>query len=198
MSSSTSLYVAPLNKETLTLAATLRFHTVTMDTSLSNESSSSQPTHHTASAPSRQPAELPSYAQLGGNLDQTQCSLISQTTDVRDLVSGSAGGKRITPSHPSEPPAKNLHEDVVIVYSKQKERLSNVVIVKKLQAIPKATANAACESLDKEVARIKEEGALEAGKSSMVKLEWTVQTQEVVRIYENVCANLESNSQSLD
>jgi hypothetical protein len=71
-----------------------------------------------------------------------------------------------------------------------------VAIVIKLQATPKATANAACESLDKEVVRKKVEGAIEAGKLSFAKLEWTIQTREVVRIYKNVCANLESNSQS--
>ena len=75
-----------------------------------------------------------------------------------------------------------------------------VAIVTKDQAIPKATADAACGSLDKETARKREEGALEAGKASSVKLEWTTETQEVVRVFGDafrvVCANPESNCQS--
>jgi len=59
-----------------------------------------------------------------------------------------------------------------------------VAIVTKDQAIPKATADAACRSLDKEIARKREEGALEAGKSSSVKLEWSIQTREAVRAFE--------------
>jgi hypothetical protein len=48
----------------------------------------------------------------------------------------------------------------------------------------KATADAACESLDKEIGVKREEGALEAGISTSVRLEWTLQTQEVVRVFE--------------
>ena len=59
-----------------------------------------------------------------------------------------------------------------------------VAIVTKDQAIPKEIANAACESLDKEIDRKREEGALEAGISSAVRLEWTVQTREAVRVFE--------------
>ena len=70
------------------------------------------------------------------------------------------------------------------------------MIVTKDQAISKATADAACGSLDKEIARKREEGALEAGKSSSVKLEWTTQAREAVRAFEAVCANLESTNQS--
>ena len=70
-----------------------------------------------------------------------------------------------------------------------------VAIVTKYQVIPKATADAACGSLDKEIARKREEGALKAGKTSSVKLEWTTETREAVRAFEAVCANLESNSQ---
>jgi len=65
------------------------------------------------------------------------------------------------------------------------------MIITKAQAIPKEIADAACASLDKEVARKKEEGALEAGKASSVKLEWTIQTQDAVRAFGVVCANLE-------
>jgi uncharacterized protein (UPF0147 family) len=59
-----------------------------------------------------------------------------------------------------------------------------VAIVTKDQAIPKEIANAASESLDKEIDRKREEGALEAGISSSVRLEWTVQTREAVRVFE--------------
>lgn len=110
------------------------------------------------------------------------------------------------PAHPLEPPAKNskpwLDEgDVLIIYSKHKEPLPpSVAIVVRLHAIPQAIANAACESLDKEIGRKREEGALEAGKLSSVMLEWTTRTREVIDIFgiafKVVCANLESNSQS--
>jgi hypothetical protein len=60
-----------------------------------------------------------------------------------------------------------------------------VAIVTKDQAIPKATANAACRSLDEEIERKKKEGALEAGKSSSVGLEWTVETRDAVRAFES-------------
>jgi len=73
-------------------------------------------------------------------------------------------------------------------------------IVTKDQAIPIAIAEAACRSLDKEIDRQRKEGALEAGKASSVRLEWTTQTWEAVRAFEAafkaVCTNLESNSQS--
>jgi hypothetical protein len=59
-----------------------------------------------------------------------------------------------------------------------------VTIVTKDQAIPKETADAACKSLDKEIDRKREEGALDAGTSSAVRLEWTVQTREAVRVFE--------------
>lgn len=61
---------------------------------------------------------------------------------------------------------------------------SMVSIVTKDQAIPIAIADAAYKSLDKEIDRRREEGALKAGKKSSVKLEWTRETQEVVRIFE--------------
>ena len=66
------------------------------------------------------------------------------------------------------------------------------------QAIPKAIAEAAFASLDKEIGRKKNEGALEAGISSSVKLEWTPEAREAFRALEAVCANVESNSQSLE
>jgi hypothetical protein len=87
-----------------------------------------------------------------------------------------------------------MDEDVLNIKSEHKQR--GVVIVIKFQAIPKATADAACESLDKEIARKREESALEAGKWSSVILEWTIQTREVVCAYMAVCANLKSYSQS--
>ncbi|KAH8674383.1 hypothetical protein BGZ60DRAFT_270762 [Tricladium varicosporioides] len=68
-----------------------------------------------------------------------------------------------------------------------------VAMVTKDQAVPKATADAACRSLDKEITRKREEGALEAGKASSEKLEWTTETQEVVRIFADafrISANL--------
>jgi hypothetical protein len=141
-------------------------------------SSSAPPTHkdYTASAPSTgQLAKLPSYAQLTESLD------------------GAAKKRKLWLDD----------EDILIIYSKHKGQLSkpSVAIVIRLHAIPQAAANAACESLNKEIFRKKEEGALKAGESSSVKLEWTIQTQEIVRIYEDACANLESNSlmlQSLD
>ncbi|KAH8792167.1 hypothetical protein F5882DRAFT_488338 [Hyaloscypha sp. PMI_1271] len=236
--------------------------------SLSNESPSSPPTHHTASAPStRQPEELPSYAQsttsfeqaleqivaikqvLGQVLDQNQAliniapeqaldpaldqsqaliniaqRLISTAKDVcSNLTSSGAGGKSSSAGGkhsrtiesmtrirqpPPEPPAKKRKlwlddEDVLIIYSQHKRGLSkpSVAIVIRFEAIPQATADAACESLNKEISRKRAEGALEAGEWSSAKLRWTKQTQEVVRIYEDACANLESNSlmlQSLD
>ncbi|KAH6714038.1 hypothetical protein BKA61DRAFT_55154 [Leptodontidium sp. MPI-SDFR-AT-0119] len=58
-----------------------------------------------------------------------------------------------------------------------------VALVIKDQAIPKTIAEAACRSLDKEIARQREEGALEAGKASSVKLEWTTQTRDVVNVF---------------
>jgi hypothetical protein len=57
-------------------------------------------------------------------------------------------------------------------------------IVTKDKAIPKAIADAACQSLDKEIARKTGEGALDAGKMSSVRLEWTKQTQDAVRAFE--------------
>lgn len=59
-----------------------------------------------------------------------------------------------------------------------------VAIVTKDQAIPKATADAAYRSLDEEVNRKRTEGALEAGISSSVGLEWTVETLDAVRAFE--------------
>jgi hypothetical protein len=59
-----------------------------------------------------------------------------------------------------------------------------VAIVTKDQVIPKATADAACRSLDEEIARKRGEGALEAGISSSVGLEWTVETRDAVRAFE--------------
>jgi hypothetical protein len=62
------------------------------------------------------------------------------------------------------------------------------------QAIPKPIADAAHRSLDKEIARQREEGKLEAGKASSVRLEWTVETREAITAFgaafEAVCANL--------
>ena len=59
-----------------------------------------------------------------------------------------------------------------------------MAIVTKNQAISKDTADAAYRSLNREIGRKKEEGALEAGISSSVRLEWTLQTQEAVRVFE--------------
>jgi hypothetical protein len=58
-------------------------------------------------------------------------------------------------------------------------------LVIKDKAIPKDVADAACRSLDKEIARKRGEGALEAGKKSSVKLEWTKETQSAVRAFES-------------
>jgi hypothetical protein len=52
------------------------------------------------------------------------------------------------------------------------------------QAISKDTANAAYNSLNREIGRKKEKGALEAGISSSVRLKWTLQTQEAFRVFE--------------
>jgi hypothetical protein len=60
-----------------------------------------------------------------------------------------------------------------------------VDIVIKDQAIPKATADAACRSLDEEIDRKQREGALEAGKETSVGLEWTVKAQDALRAYED-------------
>jgi hypothetical protein len=69
-----------------------------------------------------------------------------------------------------------------------------VAIATKDQVVPKAIADAACESLNEQVARKREEGALEARKSSSVRLEWTPQTGEVVRTFHrDVCTKPESN-----
>ena len=65
-----------------------------------------------------------------------------------------------------------------------------VGIVTKAEAIPKTIADAACRSLDKEIARKREEGALEAGKSSSVKLEWTTQILDAVHAFKAVCVKL--------
>jgi hypothetical protein len=59
-----------------------------------------------------------------------------------------------------------------------------VTIVTKDQAISEAVANAACRSLDEEIGRKRKEGALEAGISSSVGLEWTVETRDAVRAFE--------------
>jgi hypothetical protein len=59
-----------------------------------------------------------------------------------------------------------------------------VDIVVKDQAIPKATANDACESLQEEIDRKRREGALEAGKGTSVSLEWTGEAMEALRAYE--------------
>jgi hypothetical protein len=59
-----------------------------------------------------------------------------------------------------------------------------VDIVIKDQAIPEATAAAACRSLDEEISRKRKEGALEAGKETSVGLEWTVEAQDALRAYE--------------
>lgn len=61
-----------------------------------------------------------------------------------------------------------------------------VAIITKEQAIPKATADAACRSLDEEINRKRREGALEAGVSSSVGLEWTIETRDAVRAFEDV------------
>jgi hypothetical protein len=182
-----------------------------MDISSSDGSSSAPPTRrdHTASASTGQPAKLPSYTQLAESLDGALVDSVVQSiiSAAKDGFSSSAGRKRSMLAHPSEHPKKRKlwlnDEDILIIYSKDKRQLSkpSVAIVIRVQAIPEAIANAACESLDKEIARKREQGALEAGESSSVKLEWTKQTEEVVRIYEDVCASLESNSvmlQSLD
>jgi hypothetical protein len=60
-----------------------------------------------------------------------------------------------------------------------------VAVVTKDQAIPRAIATAACSSLDEEIDRKRKEGALEAGISSSVGLEWTVETREAVRAFES-------------
>jgi hypothetical protein len=61
-----------------------------------------------------------------------------------------------------------------------------VDIVVKDQAIPKATANDACKSLDEEIGRKRREGALEAAvKGASVKLEWTGEAMEALRAYED-------------
>jgi hypothetical protein len=59
-------------------------------------------------------------------------------------------------------------------------------IVTKDQAISKAIADAACASLDKEVDRKREEGALKAGTWSSVRLEWTPQTHQVAEAFQTV------------
>ncbi|KAF4637534.1 hypothetical protein G7Y89_g550 [Cudoniella acicularis] len=63
---------------------------------------------------------------------------------------------------------------------------SMVDIVVKDQAIPKATANDACGSLDEEIRRKRREGKLEAGIATTVSLEWTGEAIEALRAYENV------------
>jgi len=90
------------------------------------------------------------------------------------------------PSYPSESPGKKKkpcseEEDTLIVNPKPR---NSDAIVTKNQAIPKDTADAAYRSLNREIDRKKEEGALEAGISSSVRLEWTLQTQEAVRVFE--------------
>jgi hypothetical protein len=71
------------------------------------------------------------------------------------------------PSHPSESPAKKKKP------WPEKPR-NSVAIVTKNQAISKDTADTAYRSLNREIGRKKEEGALEAGISSSVRLEWTL------------------------
>jgi len=60
-----------------------------------------------------------------------------------------------------------------------------VDIVVKDQAIPEATANAACGSLDEEIRRKRREGALEAGIATSVSLEWTGKAIEALKAYED-------------
>lgn len=57
-------------------------------------------------------------------------------------------------------------------------------LVIKEKAIPMAIADAAYLSLDKEITRKRNEGALDAGKSTSVKLEWTVETKAAVDAFE--------------
>ena len=60
-----------------------------------------------------------------------------------------------------------------------------VDVVVKDQAIPEATANAACRSLDEEIARKQREGALDAGRATFLPLEWTVELVDALRAYED-------------
>lgn len=59
-----------------------------------------------------------------------------------------------------------------------------VAVVTRVNAVPKTIADAACESLDKEIAQMRKEGALQAGQRSMVNLEWTPETAAVCHVYE--------------
>jgi uncharacterized protein (UPF0147 family) len=61
---------------------------------------------------------------------------------------------------------------------------SMVDIVVKDQAIPRAIAKDACESLQEEIDRKRREGALEAGEGTSVSLEWTEEAIEALRAYE--------------
>ena len=58
------------------------------------------------------------------------------------------------------------------------------MVVIKDHVIDQKTADAACKSLDDDVDRKRREGALEAGKSSFVGLEWTREATIAVTEFE--------------
>jgi hypothetical protein len=69
-------------------------------------------------------------------------------------------------------------------YRESNTPVDMVDIVTKDQAISKEIADAACRSLDEDVDRKRREGKLDAGKSSSVGLEWTIETRAALRAYE--------------
>lgn len=78
-----------------------------------------------------------------------------------------------------------------------KLRSGNDMIVIKDEAVPKEIADAACRSLDIEVARKREEGELEAGVKSQHLLKKTTEILALENAFQDVCIHHEPNSHIL-